>query len=164
MNELSVVASEWGRRGEKMRKNIIKRVVCVAVAFVIAMSTFSVFAAAQMVEPYFNNVVEVSNLASVSSTGKLTITNRMIADSTVFNKAIITTYVEKKVLGLFWSRVDIGQTNDKWIDVIYTNSYVGTHTFQLSDKGTYKVTTEFVVFGSGGPADTITRTATTQYK
>ena len=141
-----------------MRKNITKKVVCIAVALVIAMSSFSAFAAAQMIEPYFNNAVDVSNHASVSSTGKLTITNRCAADSTVFSKAIITTYVEKKVLGLFWSRVDIGQNNNKW------NVYTGFHYFQLSDKGTYKVTTEFVVYGSGGPADTITRTATTQYK
>ena len=147
-----------------MRKNIIKRVVCVAVAFVIAMSTFSAFASAQMIEPYFNNTVTASNLASVSSSGELTITNSFAAGETVFGKAIITTYVEKKVLGLFWSRVDIGQNNNKWIDVIYENVYTGFHYFQLSDKGTYRVTTEFVVFGSGGPADTITRTATTQYK
>ena len=147
-----------------MRKNIIKRVICVAVAFVMAMSTFSAFAAAQMVEPYFNNTMDVSNEASVSSSGKLTIMNSLVAYYNYFSKAIITTYVEKKVLGLFWSRVDIGQTNDKWIDVIYENVYTGFHYFQLSDKGTYKVTTEFVVYGSGGPADTITRTATTQYK
>ena len=147
-----------------MRNNIIKRVICVAVAFVMAMSTFSAFAAAQVFEPYFNNTVTASNMASVSSSGKLTITNSFAGGKTVFSKAIITTYVEKKVLGLFWSRVDIGQTNDKWIDVIYENVYTGFHYFQLSDKGTYRVTTEFVVYGSGGPADTITRTATAQYK
>ena len=147
-----------------MRKNIIKRVVCIAVAFVIAMSTFSAFAAAQMVEPYFNNTMDASNTVSISSSGKLTIKNNFLAYDNYFSKAIITTYVEKKVLGLFWSRVDIGQTNDKWIDVIYECLYTGFHYFQLSDKGTYRVTTEFVVYGSGGPADTITRTATTQYK
>lgn len=147
-----------------MRKNIIKRVICVAVAFVMAMSTFSAFAEAQMVEPYFNNTMDVSNEASVSSSGKLTIMNSLVAYDNYFSKAIITTYVEKKVLGLFWSRVDIGQTNDKWIDVIYENVYTGFHYFQLSDKGTYKVTTEFVVYGSGGPADTVTETATTEYK
>ena len=147
-----------------MRKNVIKKVVCIAVAFVMAMSTFSAFAAAQMVEPYFNNTVTASNRASVSSSGELTITNSFTAGKNVFSKAIVTTYVEKKVLGLFWSRVDIGKTNDKWIDVIYECLYTGFHYFQLSDKGTYRVTTEFVVYGSGGPADTITRTATTQYK
>ena len=147
-----------------MQKKFIKRVVCVAVAFVIAMSSFSAFAAAQMIEPYFNNATRISNAADVSSSGKLTITNRCAADADVFSKAIITTYVEKKVLGLFWSRVDNGQDNNKWIDVIYDNIYTGFHYLQLSDKGTYRVTTEFVVYGSGGPADTITRTATTQYK
>ena len=147
-----------------MRKNVIKKVVCIAVAFVMAMSTFSAFAAAQMVEPYFNNTVTASNRASVSSSGELTITNSFTAGKNVFSKAIVTTYVEKKVLGLFWSRVDIGQTDNKWIDVRYDNVYDGTHSVQLSDKGTYRVTTEFVVYGSGGPADTVTETATTEYK
>ena len=147
-----------------MRKNIIKRVVCIAVAFVIAMSTFSAFAAAQMVEPYFNNTMDASNTVSISSSGKLTIKNNFLAYDNYFSKAIITTYVEKKVLGLFWSRVDIGQNNNKWIDVIYESLYTGFHYFQLSDKGTYRVTTEFVVYGSGGPADTLTETATTEYK
>ena len=147
-----------------MRKNVIKKVVCIAVAFVMAMSTFSAFAAAQMVEPYFNNTVTASNRASVSSSGELTITNSFTAGKNVFSKAIVTTYVEKKVLGLFWSRVDIGQTNNKWIDVRYDNVYDGTHSVQLSDKGTYRVTSEFVVYGSGGPADTVTETATTEYK
>ena len=147
-----------------MRKNVIKKVVCIAVAFVMAMSTFSAFAAAQMVEPYFNNTVTASNRASVSSSGELTITNSFTAGKNVFSKAIVTTYVEKKVLGLFWSRVDIGQTDNKWIDVRYDNVYDGTHSVQLSDKGTYRVTSEFVVYGSGGPADTVTETATTEYK
>ena len=88
----------------------------------------------------------------------------MSTSSDVFSKAIITTYVEKKVLGLFWSRVDIGQTDNKWIDVRYDNVYTGTHSVQLSDKGTYRVTSEFVMYGSGGPADTVTETATTEYK
>ena len=48
--------------------------------------------------------------------------------------------------------------------MIYDNIYDGTHTVQLSDKGTYKVTSEFVVYGSGGPADTVTETAKTEYK
>ena len=147
-----------------MRKNIIKRDVCIAVAFVIAMSTFSAFAAAQMVEPYFNNTMDASNTVSISSSGKLTIKNNFLAYDNYFSKAIITTYVEKKVLGLFWSRVDIGQNNNKWIDVIYESLYTGFHYFQLSDKGTYRVTTEFVVYGSGGPVYTITRPATAQYK
>ena len=147
-----------------MRNNIIKRVFCVAFALIMAISTFSAFAAAQVVEPYFNNATRITNAAEISSSGKLTITNRCAAESSVFSKAIITTYVEKRVLGLFWSRVDNGQNNNKWIDVIYDNVYTGFHYLQLSDKGTYRVTTEFVVYGSGGPADTVTKTVTAQYK
>ena len=147
-----------------MRIKVTKRAICAVIALIMAMSAFSAFAAAQTVEPCFNNVERVSNHAEVSSSGKLTATNRYTADANVFSKAIITTYVEKKVLGLFWSRVDIGQTDNKWIDVRYDNVYTGTHSVQLSDKGTYRVTSEFVVYGSGGPADTVTETATTEYK
>ena len=147
-----------------MRINVTKRAICAVIALIMALSAFSAFAAAQTVEPCFNNVVRVSNHDEVASSGKLTATNSYVADGSVFSKAIITTYVEKKVLGLFWSRVDIGQTNNKWTDVIYDNIYDGTHSVHLSDKGTYGVTSEFVVYGSGGPADTVTETATTEYK
>lgn len=147
-----------------MRKNIAKRIACAVVALVMTLSAFSAFAAAQLIEPYYNNASDASNSAEVSSSGKLKITNRLLTKKPVFDHAVITTYVEKKTLGLFWTKVDIGQDNDEWTDVIYSENYSGTHTVQLSSKGTYRVTTEFVVYGSGGSADKITRTSTVEYK
>lgn len=79
-----------------MRIKVTKRAICAVIALIMAMSAFSAFAAAQTVEPCFNNVVRVSNHAEVSSSGKLTATNRYTADANVFSKAIITTYVEKR--------------------------------------------------------------------
>ena len=78
-------------------------------------------------------------------------------------KGEITTYVEKKTLGLFWTRVDIGQPNNQWVDVVYDYLYDGTHTFQLSNHGTYRITVVYVISGSGGAADTITQTMTKTY-
>ena len=62
-------------------------------------------------------------------------------------KVVITTYIEKKTLGLFWSRVENGQPNNQWVDTSYT--------FQLSSTGTYRVTVTYKVYGSGGAADEI---------
>ena len=58
-----------------MRINVTKRAICAVIALIMAMSAFSAFAAAQTVEPCFNNVERVSNHAEVSSSGKLTATN-----------------------------------------------------------------------------------------
>ena len=43
-----------------MRINVTKRALCAVIALIMAMSAFSAFAAAQTVEPCFNNVVRVS--------------------------------------------------------------------------------------------------------
>ena len=79
-----------------MRIKVTKRAICAVIALIMALSAFSAFAAAQTVEPCFNNVVRVSNHDEVASSGKLTATNSYVADGSVFSKAIITTYVNKR--------------------------------------------------------------------
>lgn len=140
-----------------MRKTFLKRIMSVFMASVLLVSVFSVVAKANEAVPFYNNVNSTNSSASISSSGVLTITNRYVGSSSVTTKAIITTYVEKKVLGLFWSRVDIGQTNDEWVDTIYNYTYTGSHSVQLSSTGSYRVTVEYVIYGSGGSADMITK-------
>lgn len=70
-------------------------------------------------------------------------------------KVVITTYIEKKTLGLFWKRVDIGTANNEWVDTIYGIDYTKVRRFQLSAKGTYRVKIVFKVYGTGGAADEI---------
>lgn len=143
--------------GEFMRKTFGKRMISVCVACLLMVSTISFVAYADEAVPFYNNVYSVSSTASISSSGLLTVTNSYTGSSSVTTKAVITTYVERKTLGIFWSRVDIGQTNDEWVDTIYNYSYTGSHSHQLSKTGTYRVTVEYVIYGSGGSADTITK-------
>ena len=131
---------------------ILANVLLLLIVFVPAKA-----AAQHEIAPCYNNVVSVSSIASVSSTGVLKVTNSYNGDSTVTSKAVITTYIEKRTLGIFWSRVDIGQTNDEWVDTIYNYKYSGSHSVQLPSTGTYRVTVEYVIYGSGGAADTITK-------
>lgn len=109
------------------------------------------------IAPYYNNVITANSTATISSSGVMTVENIYTGFQSVTTKAVITTYIEKKVLGLFWSRVDIGQTDDEWVDTIYSYEYSGSHSVQLEKTGTYRVTVEFVIYGSGGSADTITK-------
>jgi len=113
--------------------------------------------------PRYNNTLTVSCKASVSSAGVITIKNKFTGISGVTTGATIETYIEKRVLGLFWSRVDIGQPNNTWVDAVSGTSYSGSHTFQLASSGTYRVTASFTIRGSGGAADEITKTVTTTY-
>ena len=143
-----------------MKKYTLKKLVSLILANVLLLLIVFVPAKAAVqdeIAPCYNNVVSVSSVASVSSSGVLKVTNSYNGDSSVTSKAVITTYIEKKTLGIFWSRVDIGQTDDEWVDTIYNYKYSGSHSIQLPSTGTYRVTVEYVIYGSGGAADTITK-------
>lgn len=107
--------------------------------------------------PFYNNVDSANSTVTISSNGTITINNRYTGTQSVTTKAVITTYIEKKTLGIFWSRVNIGQTNDEWVDTIYNYYYSGSHSTQLPSTGTYRVTVEYIIYGSGGVADTIVK-------
>ena len=107
------------------------------------------------VSPRYNNVYSASSAVSISDSGLLTISNRYSSNPDTFTKASIITFVEKRVLGLFWVDVDIGEADNKWIDTIYNYSYTGYHSVQLSSTGKYRVTVEYTIYGSGGSADVI---------
>ena len=140
-----------------MKKSIVKRIFSFIVMCTVMCSTISFIANAAEIMPRYNNVSSVSSYAEISSSGVITITNKFSASTSVFTKANIKTYIERKTLGLFWTRVDIGQTDDEWNDVTYDNVYSGTHSHQLEKTGKYRVTVEYVIYGSGGSADTIIR-------
>lgn len=147
-------------------KKSIKRTL----SFVVAcLSLFLLFAApvgaAELdpIMPCGNNVTSANTTASVSSTGLLKMTNRYTAPKDKFKKAVITTYIEKRTLGLFWKRVDINRADNQWVDTLYTAEYSHSRTFQLASNGTYRVTAKFVFSGSGGSDDVITKTATVEY-
>lgn len=144
-----------------MAKSIRKRLlalilVCVSVFTMFSVSASAVQAhAADIATPYYNNVATARSSATISSSGKLTITNSYAGMEDLTTKAVITTYVEKKVLGLFWTRVDIGTADNQWVDTIYDFMYTGSHSVQLSSEGTYRITVKYVISGTGGSADEI---------
>lgn len=148
-------------------KKHIKRILAITLMLCLCgMPVFSVSAASNSeneVMPYLNNAATVSTDMSINSSGKMTITYNVTGYSSLTTKIVITTYIEKRTLGLFWTRVDNGQTDDQWVDTIKNYRYSGSRTYQLSSTGTYRVTVIYKIYGSGGAADEIERQAKASY-
>ena len=146
-------------KGDEIMKKIITRVLATILTLCLSVVPFcsiSVTAATQEeIVPLYNNVNTATANLDVTDSGKLTINYKYAGFSGITTKAVITTYIEKKTLGLFWTRVDIGTTNDEWVDTINNYRYTGSRTHQLSSSGTYRVTVNFKIYGSGGSADVI---------
>ena len=140
-----------------------KSIFCLLIAVLLMVSASTAAMAASPSGTKYNNTVTASSVASISDSGLLTVTNQYKGIKDTTTKGEITTYVEKKTLGLFWTRVDIGQPNNQWYDVVNDYFYIGDHTFQLDSHGTYRITVVYVISGSGGDADTITQTMTKTY-
>lgn len=115
-----------------------KTTLCVLLVAVLMFSTSMAVFAASPYETRYNNTVTASSSVSISD-------------------------VEKRTLGFFWTRVDIGQPNNQWYDVVYDYMYIGSHSFQLNSHGTYRITVTYVISGTGGEPDIITRTITKTY-
>ena len=142
------------------RLKVLVSAILVLCLFIVPLSPVS---AAEGITPRYNNVATVTANMGISDSGKMTINYKYTGSSSVTTKAVITTYIEKKFLGLFWRRVDIGTTDDQWVDTINDYKYAGSRTYQLSSTGTYRVTVIYKIYGSGGAADEIECQMTDSY-
>ncbi len=107
------------------------------------------------VSPYLNNGSYASPSFSITSSGKAIVGIDYVGISGTTTKVTSTIYLQKKILGLFWTTVDIGTANDQWVDS--STNYKGNfyHSFQLESTGTYRAVFKVVFSGSGGPDDVI---------
>lgn len=111
----------------------------------------------------YNNTTSASVLCDVDANGQLA---AVLSVSGIKNKTTsisVELYVEKRVLGVIWSRVNIGYPNNIWTDSSLGTNYNNTFTTNLRSTGTYRVTVTFTVSGSGGSDDTIVITSIVSY-
>lgn len=105
-------------------------------------------------------LVEVS--AQISDSLTLSTMSAFSVNNSNVTRVVITTYVEKRSLLLLWKRVDLGTTNDQWVDTYYNSTYNSAgHSFQLSSSGTYRVTSVFQAYNGNTLLETLERTVTT---
>lgn len=130
-----------------------KSVLCFAVLLVLAVcSVLPVFAAMN-----YNNTNYANLYCNTTSGGETTVSLSYGGYDGITTGATVTTKIEKRFLGLFWKKIDIGTTNNEWVDE-FVGAYGGTtHTVQLPSSGKYRVTAEFDVYGNN-PTDHIEKT------
>lgn len=116
------------------------------------------------ITPYYNNVNSTSTNFIITDDGKATASIGYTGISGITSKSVITSYIQKKTLGIFWIRVDNGQPNKEWTDVSYNSTYRTSHSIQLSSKGEYRLVVEYEISGSGGSTDEISSTINRVYE
>ena len=142
-------------------------VLCTLIS-VPAMSEFTCSAASAeeanvFVEPRFNNVASTTTSFAINDTGRATVSVVYTGIQGVTTRVMCKMYLEKKVLGLFWTRVDLGNTNDEWIDTSTEVVDMFSHSVQLSSTGTYRAYFNIVVGGTNGGSDVVEKTIERKY-
>ena len=143
-------------------KKTIKSSLALVIAIVMMFSVCICLVHAKGTGPkslYYNTV---GSTASITSGGELSVINHYTISSSAFTSAKISTYVERKVLGLFWVKVDNGQPNKTWVAYPTATVYNKQYTLQLSQTGNYRVTVEYIFYGSNG-TETVTKQPTASY-
>ena len=111
----------------------------------------------------YNNTTNATLNCSVNTSGLLQVSMSVTGIKGKTSGIAVELYVEKRILGIFWKKVDIGCPNNIWTDS--TTNYYYSHVFShsLTSTGTYRVTVTYTVSGSGGADDVIPMTDTVTY-
>ena len=134
----------------------MKRRIISFILLTFILSTTILTAAAEAgIMPRYNNTSSTTTDFGISTAGKASITANYYAYQSSFKSATITSYIEKRTLGIFWTKVDIGMPNNEWVDT--STDYVDAfaHEFHLDSTGTYRATVVYEISGTGGATDVI---------
>lgn len=145
-----------------MKTKIKKSVTLLMLICILCMSITSPSRSAKAAMTY-NNTMNANLFANVTSGGCLNATLNVMGINGKTNRIDVSLYVEKRILGLFWIKVNIGCDNNIWTDSTTNYYYSGSFSKNLTSTGTYRITVTYTVSGSGGPSDVITLTDTVSY-
>lgn len=142
-------------------KSKTKKLTSILLLLIISMTLFvlPVNADEPIKSKYYDTITTTAGVVS----GVLNIHNSYtVSSSTGFTSAEIHTYVERRVLGILWVKVDNGQPNKTWVDTSTAKVYSKNYTLTLTQTGTYRVTAEYTFYGSSG-SESITMQRTVTY-
>lgn len=137
----------------------MKRRIALLLTLLIALSNTTIIALAAQsddtgIMPLYTYTHNASSSLGISN-GKATAVVYCRGYSGSTKKITAETCIQKK-FGLIWIKVDIGTSDNYWHDST-SNYYLSTsHSVSLSDSGTYRAKTEYVVTGTDGGSETIT--------
>lgn len=153
-----------------MKTKGIKRIIAGIAAVVLTLQIFCIAAYAEATESTGYPVSPQAEIKGkgyvtpkLSGSGLLSVTVSYDDVGDEFYYCDMVTYVERKNLGLFWGRVDIGTTDNEWLHRAYPKTFSITYETQLKKTGTYRVTTEFTFTSVSKESESVTTRATIVY-
>ena len=105
--------------------------------------------------PCWSNGTECTMVFEISNTGLAVAQVTFTGIPGVTTQVRSEMYIQKRVLGIFWKKVDIGVEDNIWVDVTTEDMYFFTHSVQLEDTGTYRAVFELTFSGTGGTDDVV---------
>lgn len=140
-----------------------KRGLCLILALCTVFLTMTGYCKTVRAATTFHNTLYADIVNSIDSDGRLETILHVDGFKGITTLIETDLYVEKRILGIFWIRVDIGYTNNVWHDSTTDYHYSNYFDTQLSSHGTYRVTVTYTVSGTGGTPDVIVLTDTDTY-
>ena len=117
-----------------------------------------IYASKEGISPRFNNTASMNAYFEINDSGMATATISYMGYPGYATDAVITCKIEKKFL-FWWNDVD----GAEWVDYVVGSDNVVQHKIQLTKTGTYRLSYEIVVNGTGGASDVISSTIEDEY-
>ena len=130
-----------------MKKFII---VLITIAMLMNVVVLPTFAEDTTPSPRLNTVMNITHQFYIDSNGVAEVLSEYYGYSSYFVSASITVKIQKRVLGVFWQTVDIGEPDNVWTytSTEYASGFV--RSTQLTDKGTYRAVFTYSFVGTNG--------------
>lgn len=104
--------------------------------------------------PLYDYTRQASSALAINN-GKATVSISCTGIKGQASKIEAETCLQRKV-GLVWVKVDIGQTNNVWIDKSSTYYLNASHTANINKSGKYRAKTVFTVFNNSNNSEKVT--------
>ena len=138
-------------------KKIFVTVLCFLLAFSLTVPSYAA-------DARLSHGIWADMLFGITDTGMAEVSVDYVANSTSFTNVTIETYIQKRTLGLIWTKVDNGEVNKTWIDTSTAEYGYFVHHLQLEDNGTYRTVFKITFSGTGAEDDVITEKVVAVYE
>ena len=127
----------------------------ISLVLVMAMMCCNVSVFAATVTPRWTNCNQYTFAFSITDDGIAHVNIDYTGDGNNFAEARSTVKIQKRFLLAFWSTVDIGYTDNEWVESSTEIIDVFYNSFALSDTGTYRAVLTLEITGKNGSVDVI---------
>ena len=143
----------------------MKRIIsfCLSVLLLFGCVGVPVAAVNTEIMPYYNNILSTYSNFTIDSSGKGTVEASYRGYINVTDSITVTIKIQKRSLGLIWTKVDIGTENNEIIVTSTNTNDDFIYDVQLKSTGNYRAVITYTVSGSGGADDTIEDICTAEY-